>query len=90
MYCTHCGARAPQDANFCPSCGTELARPEHSTGTSTLAIELDGEERHHLDDLPPLPEGTGMLVVVRGPSTGARFLLDPSKPVRTRIGRRVR
>jgi len=76
MFCRHCGDRVPEDARFCPACGTELAAPEHSTGTSTIAIDLESDEHHHLDDLPDLAAGTGMLVVVRGPAAGTRFLLD--------------
>lgn len=74
MYCTECGAHAPDTANFCPACGTRLEREQDHT--STLAIDLDDEQRAALEELPDLAEGVGMLVVVRGPSAGARFLLD--------------
>jgi hypothetical protein len=75
MYCTHCGTTVPAHANFCPSCGTQIQVPEQGLGT-TASIDLGTDQREHLEDLPPLSPGTGMLVVVRGPSTGARFLLD--------------
>lgn len=77
MYCTNCGTTVPDQANFCPSCGTPIKRPQGTSGT-TASIDLTGgpDHREHLDDLPELPAGTGMLVVVRGPSAGARFLLD--------------
>ncbi len=78
MYCTNCGVEVPPDAKFCPACGTPLPDEAHepSGGTTTIAIDLDGEHHQHLEDLPQLEEGTGMLVVVRGPSAGTRFLLD--------------
>ena len=31
-FCHHCGKKAPRGANFCPFCGTELHRPDHSNG----------------------------------------------------------
>ena len=30
--CPNCGARMPQGASFCSSCGTKMAEPEHFTG----------------------------------------------------------
>lgn len=77
MYCTNCGTTVPEHANFCPSCGTRIARPEPGGQGTTASIDLSGiDQREHLEDLPSLDHGTGMLVVVRGPSAGARFLLD--------------
>lgn len=76
MYCTHCGTTVPEHANFCPSCGNPIERPDPGEAT-TAAIDLTGlDQREHLEDLPRLTPGTGMLVVIRGPSSGARFLLD--------------
>lgn len=76
MYCTNCGTTVPEHANFCPSCGSKIARGDAGQGT-TASIDLTGlDQREHLEDLPSLSPGTGMLVVVRGPSAGARFLLD--------------
>lgn len=79
MYCTNCGTVVPAHANFCPSCGTHLSEPTTgTTGTTgtTASIDLGGESTEHLDLPPSLAPGTAMLVVVRGPSTGTRFLLD--------------
>lgn len=76
MYCVNCGTTVPEHANFCPSCGTKLARPEQGMGT-TASIDLSAlDQQAKLEDIPSLQPGTGMLVVVRGPSAGARFLLD--------------
>ena len=77
MYCTNCGTTVPEHANYCPSCGSRIVRPEPGGQATTASIDLSGlDQREHLEDLPSLSPGTGMLVVVRGPSTGARFLLD--------------
>lgn len=76
MYCTNCGTTVPDHANFCPACGSRILRGESGEGT-TASIDVTAmDQREHLEDLPSLTPGTGMLVVVRGPSAGARFLLD--------------
>lgn len=83
MYCTHCGHALPEDARFCPQCGTavppaeDAGEPLHGQDTTTDAIDpgvLDGEAA--VEDLPHLEPGTGLLVVVRGPNAGSRFLVD--------------
>lgn len=77
MYCTHCGVALPADARFCPKCGTPVAGEASGGAATTTAFEpLASEKYEGLDDLPELEPGTGVLVVVRGPSVGARFLLD--------------
>ena len=86
MFCSSCGASLPPEANFCPACGHEvedmaMAGTEAPTGAFDLsAIESDAE----LEPLPELPEGTGLLVVIRGPNAGSRYLLDRDE---TTIGR---
>ena len=96
MYCTQCGTQLPQGANFCPSCGSPVQRPEDgqeeggvpappSHDTTTAAIDIGAfDQSAQLEDVPELAPGTGMLVVVRGPNAGSRFLLDRKK---TTIGR---
>ena len=84
MDCRRCGHHVPDDANFCPSCGTPLDRGGDVDST-TASIDLgDLDPAHEVDELPPLEPGTGMLVVVRGPNAGSRFLLDRE---RTTVGR---
>ena len=86
MFCTSCGESLPNDANFCPACGHEVdhgpvAGAEAPTGAIDLSvIETEAE----LEDLPELPAGTGLLVVIRGPNAGSRYLLDRES---TSIGR---
>jgi hypothetical protein len=88
MYCTHCGHENPVDANFCGNCG----RPMKKAGDATTgALRFDptdladdagahGEQIAESGDLTgavaDLDPGTALLVVVRGPNNGARFLLD--------------
>jgi hypothetical protein len=84
VECRQCGAAVPEDANFCPSCGApqSLKAPSDST---TASIELGELDPHHdVGDLPPLSPGTAMLVVVRGPNAGSRYLLDRAE---TTVGR---
>jgi len=90
MYCTHCGHENPEGANFCANCGRPLdVRDDHTTGLlraeePEAAMELDrpdpdpsvegeGPADFSLDELDP---GTALMVAVRGPNRGARFLLD--------------
>ena len=76
MRCVACDEPVPDGANFCPSCGSVVGE---STGTenTTAAIEVGAlDPQHIVDVVPEMPPGTGMLVVVRGPNAGSRFLLD--------------
>jgi hypothetical protein len=94
MYCTQCGQQLPADARFCSACGapvSEDARPSGS-GSRTDAVEVTTaaidigtfDQSEHLEGVPELAPGTAMLVVVRGPNAGSRFLLDRDT---TTIGR---
>ena len=82
MYCTQCGHQNPDDANFCGNCG----RPMRTAGDQTtggLRVEEMAEVVEHTDlgadvlsIVEELEAGTALLVGVRGPNQGARFLLD--------------
>jgi hypothetical protein len=81
MYCTHCGHQNPAGANFCANCGRPLARSGDAT-TGALRVE-EAPEAGEVGDLgehgrivDELEAGTALLVAVRGPNRGARFLLD--------------
>ncbi|MGH3664509.1 MAG: FHA domain-containing protein [Egibacteraceae bacterium] len=81
MYCTHCGHENPADANFCGNCGRPLTQPGDTT-TGALRVQ-DSEPAEAEDagldagvDAGELEAGTALLVGVRGPNRGARFLLD--------------
>jgi pSer/pThr/pTyr-binding forkhead associated (FHA) protein len=80
MYCTHCGHQNPADANFCGNCGHSLAAAADQT-TGVLRLDLESSEAAEAvveadAVVADLASGTALLVVVRGPNVGARFLLD--------------
>jgi hypothetical protein len=77
MNCNACGQAVPDEANFCPSCGEALEGREAGSESTTASIEVGVLDPHHeVEEVPELAPGTGMLVVVRGPNAGSRFLLD--------------
>lgn len=77
MTCSHCGHHVPPDANFCPDCGLPVDTQHRAKDDTTAAIDIGDLDPHHeLAELPTLAPGTGMLVVVRGPNAGSRYLLD--------------
>ena len=74
--CGECGAELLHGGNFCPSCGAPVTR-EGEPDRTTAAIEIGQfDATASLEGSPKLVPGTAMLVVVRGPNAGARFLLD--------------
>jgi pSer/pThr/pTyr-binding forkhead associated (FHA) protein len=88
VFCNQCGHRNPAGANFCSSCGAPLDHPAGEDTTITLlptdaggADTPEGEVTVPLDDVP---EGTGLLLVKRGPNVGSRFVLEAEV---TRAGR---
>jgi hypothetical protein len=84
VECSRCGQQVNEGANFCSSCGAPLIAPGEADST-TAAIDIGALDPHHeVAELPALEPGTGMLVVVRGPNAGSRFLLDRDQ---TTIGR---
>ena len=89
VYCTQCGAANPEDARFCSRCGSPLSPAAPDPGayrsapetTSTISLDAldDGTGQTLLPDrsaVEQLPPGTALLVVMRGPNAGSRFLLD--------------
>lgn len=85
--CPNCGHdTADVQARFCPSCGRPLHAESASEATSSLTLgaavrEDTGEIEADAAPVDPsmverLQAGTALLVVKRGPSSGARFLLD--------------
>ena len=90
-FCTNCGHDNPEGANFCAQCGAPLtAAPPQPTAsargsmgdtTRTIAPVVDEQSGDGLSDVDEaavhaLPQGSGMLIVQRGPNAGSRFLLD--------------
>ena len=78
MFCSKCGHEVADDARFCSACGAAMEpAPSGDANDTTASIDLSDLDPHHDPvDLPALEPGTGMLVVVRGPNAGSRFLLD--------------
>ena len=86
MYCTNCGHRNPEGANFCSSCGTALGEKSGSDTTITFLpgeLETDLEEEIHIAP-EDLEGGRGVLIVKRGPNAGSKFFLDSDA---TTVGR---
>jgi len=77
VFCNNCGHRNPPGANFCSSCGSPLdvRGEEHTLTLAPVDADAGGEEEVAVG-LDDLPEGTGVLVVKRGPGAGSRFVLD--------------
>jgi FHA domain/zinc-ribbon domain len=80
-YCSNCGAQLSQrPANT----GSFSAIPGERGGETTSIISpVAGGEPDYFDEPSPdyaavdtLPPGTALLVVLRGPNAGSRFLLD--------------
>jgi pSer/pThr/pTyr-binding forkhead associated (FHA) protein len=87
-FCTQCGHENPADARFCSQCGSRLATAPAAEPaadvTSTMTLRREDVDREEVGDLGPadqaavdaLPQGSALLVVLRGPNAGSRFLLD--------------
>lgn len=77
VFCNNCGHRNPVDANFCSSCGNPLA-PGPETTVSFVPQDPSGEQGEDEVSVAvaELAEGTGVLVVKRGPEAGAKYALD--------------
>lgn len=87
VFCNKCGHKNPSGSNFCSSCGAPLVPIAGEDTTITLLpgdAALDSPEDEVTVALDDLPEGTGMLLVKRGPNVGSRFVLDAEV---TRAGR---
>ena len=87
VFCNKCGHKNPSGSNFCSSCGAPLDHPSGEDTTITLVpadTGLDSPDEEVTVAIDDLPEGTGILLVKRGPNVGSRFVLDAEV---TRTGR---
>ena len=78
MYCTNCGHKNPEGANFCSSCGAALQEGKNADTTITFSpgeLEADLEEEVHISP-DELEGGRGVLIVKRGPNAGSKFFID--------------
>ncbi|HTB54404.1 MAG TPA: FHA domain-containing protein [Trebonia sp.] len=92
VYCARCSRPNPEGARYCSNCGAPLTRAATGSwpagqgdrpGETTSMISPVAGEPEYADELAPdysavesLPPGTALLVVLRGPNAGSRFLLD--------------
>ncbi len=81
MYCTQCGSKNPSGSKFCAQCGTPLTSPQDVTtgmlSTPSEDVREPADQRVDTEGVrAELSPGTALLVSVRGPNVGARFLLD--------------
>ncbi len=85
VFCNNCGHRNPPDSNFCSSCGSPFT-PRTDTTILFLPEDSSGDLADEEVSVPAgdLSDGTGVLVVKRGPDAGARFVLTGEV---TRVGR---
>jgi pSer/pThr/pTyr-binding forkhead associated (FHA) protein len=85
VFCHNCGHRNPPGVNFCSSCGAAL-----SPGPDTTVSFVPDDPAGDLGDeelglaVGELAEGTGVLLVKRGPDAGAKYVLEGEV---TRVGR---
>ncbi|MGH2704804.1 MAG: FHA domain-containing protein [Actinomycetota bacterium] len=77
MFCTNCGRRNPESANFCGTCGAPLRQSEQDETTITFSLE-EGREAEEEFSIPgdELEEGKAILLVRRGPNAGTKFFID--------------
>ena len=74
--CPACGHEIVESANFCPNCGASVVRVSGDTTRVIQPVQDEIAVDDLLEDGEPLPEGSAMLVTVRGNQAGARFLID--------------
>ncbi|MFX4270796.1 FHA domain-containing protein [Propionibacteriaceae bacterium Y1685] len=89
-YCNHCGHDNPAGSNFCARCGEAVQKTSATVDQDTQANAVDSTQvmKPAVDDSTPrlspddqaavesLPEGSALLIVQRGPSTGSRYLVQ--------------
>jgi pSer/pThr/pTyr-binding forkhead associated (FHA) protein len=86
VFCNNCGHQNPVGANFCSSCGSVLTTPGTETTVTLHPIDPQGEvgDDELTVTLPDRAQGSGLLVVERGPNAGTRYVLDSNA---VRVGR---
>ena len=80
VFCNQCGHANPDNANFCSSCGAvlDVRGQDHTISLAPVEPETGPPSDEVSVALDEMPEGTGMLVVKRGPGAGSKFVLDRS------------
>jgi hypothetical protein len=80
-FCSNCGTPIARGPVTGPGTGGWPVIPGERPGETTSTISLNREEELDSEPFPEpavdsLPPGTALLVVLRGPNAGSRFLLD--------------
>ena len=70
--CQACGLKDAEGANFCPSCGEQLANREDEATDSFEVLPTSPHE----EDRERFPQGCGLFVVDSGPKAGSRYGLE--------------
>ncbi|MCL2471376.1 MAG: FHA domain-containing protein [Propionibacteriaceae bacterium] len=83
QICPACGFNADDEARFCSQCGEKLVSGDTTTtmpvlDDQTLTNELSTDDIAAID---ALPLGSALLIVLKGPGAGARFLLKDERTV---------
>jgi len=83
ITCPACGYELDAGARFCSRCGERLGSTESTSimpvlDDQTLNNELNSSDLAAID---ALPVGSALLVVLKGPGAGARFLLNQERTV---------
>jgi len=83
ITCPACGYEMEDGARFCSRCGEKIGSVESTSimptiDDQTLNNELDTNDIAAID---ALPIGSALLVVLKGPGSGARFLLNQDRTV---------
>ena len=73
MICGRCGHRNDSSARFCSSCGSALVEGEETLSHTTLE---DRDSTAEIAAIADLAEGTGLVIVARGPNEGSTYLVD--------------
>lgn len=78
MLCPDCGEQLPDSVNFCSNCGAALRQASGDTTRVIPAISEDAVvlTEDELASLREIPSGTAILLAVRGPNDGTKFVLD--------------
>jgi pSer/pThr/pTyr-binding forkhead associated (FHA) protein len=79
MTCPECGQQLSDGVNFCSNCGAAIKSQSGDTTRVIPAIPNDDQielTESQLTALKDAPRGTGVLLVVRGPIQGTKFVLD--------------
>ena len=83
ITCPACGHEMDEGARFCSRCGEKLSSVESTSIMPTLDDQTLNNVLNSNDiaAVDALPVGSALLVVLKGPGAGARFLLNQDRTV---------